>query len=75
VTYGTFEPGENGQEYRPGAVERDFADMAASGINAVRTYTVPPLWLLDAAGRNGLRVLVGLPWRCARCATAAFGRR
>lgn len=36
--------------------------MAANGINAVRTYTVPPLWLLDAACRHGLRVMVGIPW-------------
>ena len=36
--------------------------MAANGINAVRTYTVPPRWLLDAALRHGLRVMVGLPW-------------
>src|SRR5262249_54984713 len=25
------------------------------------TYTVPPRWLLDAAERHGLRVMVGLP--------------
>jgi len=28
----------------------------------VRVFTVPPLWLLDAAHRSGLKVLVGLPW-------------
>jgi GT2 family glycosyltransferase len=36
--------------------------MAANGINAVRTYTAPPVWLLDAAQRHGLYVMVGLPW-------------
>ena len=36
--------------------------MAANGINSVRTYTVPPRWLLDAAERHGLMVMVGLPW-------------
>jgi GT2 family glycosyltransferase len=36
--------------------------MAASGINAVRTYTVPPAWLLDLAAQHGLRVMIGLPW-------------
>ena len=36
--------------------------MAAAGINSVRVYTVPPRWLLDAALRHGLRVMVGLPW-------------
>jgi GT2 family glycosyltransferase len=36
--------------------------MAAAGINAVRTYTVPPRWLLDRALAHGIRVMVGLPW-------------
>ena len=43
-------------------VERDFALMAGHGINSVRTYTVPPRWLLDIAQTHGLRVMVGLPW-------------
>src|SRR5438067_6720344 len=63
VTYGTFRPAADGSEYpSPDVVERDFAQMAANGFNAVRTYTVPPCWLLDAAQRHGLRVMVGLPW-------------
>ncbi len=62
VTYGTFRPGDNGDEFPLAAtVDRDFARMAASGINAVRTYTVPPRWLLDCADVHGLRVMVGLP--------------
>ena len=36
--------------------------MAANGVNAVRTYTVPPRWLLDLAHEHGLWVMVGLPW-------------
>jgi O-antigen biosynthesis protein len=63
VTYGPFRPEEDGCEYHtPEQVERDFAQMAEGGINAVRTYTVPPRWLLDVAQRHGLRVMVGLPW-------------
>jgi len=63
VTYGTFRPDAAGNEYHtPEAVDRDFGAMAAAGINAVRTYTPPPRWLLDAAARHGLLVLVGLPW-------------
>jgi beta-galactosidase/beta-glucuronidase len=43
VTYGTFRLDRNGNEcYDEDVVERDFAQMAASGFNAVRTYTVPP---------------------------------
>ncbi|RPJ62121.1 MAG: glycosyltransferase [Acidobacteria bacterium] len=63
VTYGPFRPTEHGSEYHtPQVVERDFAQMAANGINAVRTYTVPPRWLLDLAQIHRLRVMVGLPW-------------
>jgi O-antigen biosynthesis protein len=61
VTYGTFRPLDDGAEFPvPELVERDFAAMAANGINAVRTYTVPPRWLLHAAQRHGLHVTVGL---------------
>jgi GT2 family glycosyltransferase len=63
VTYGTFRPDAEGNEYHdPETVEQDFSQMADSGLNAIRTYTVPPRWLLDAAQRHGLRVMVGLPW-------------
>src|SRR5437899_10251507 len=62
VTYGTFRPRADGSEVpEPDVVERDFAGMAAHGFNAVRVYTVPPRWLLDAAERHGLRVMVGVP--------------
>jgi hypothetical protein len=63
VTYGTFEPTPDGQPYpdQP-TVDRDFANMAANSFNCIRTYTVPPCWLLDLAREHGLRVLVGLPW-------------
>src|SRR5690242_7655460 len=63
ATYGTFRPGPGGAElHDPAMAERDFAAMSAHGINAVRVYTVPPRWLLDLAWRQGLRVMVGLPW-------------
>lgn len=63
VTYGTFRPDSAGGDYPPPAVvECDFARMAANGINTLRTYTPPPIWLLDAARRHGLYVLLGLPW-------------
>ena len=61
VTYGTFRPDDEGHEYpRAEVVEQDFAAMAANGINAVRVYTPPPHWLLDAALRHGLYLMIGL---------------
>jgi O-antigen biosynthesis protein len=63
VTYGTFAPDANGSDYPDRAtVERDFAAMAANGLNSVRTYSVPPRRVLDAAERHGLLVMVGLAW-------------
>lgn len=63
VTYGTFRPDAQGSQFPArDSVERDFAQMAENGVNAVRTYTVPPRWLLDVAAAHGLRVMVGLPW-------------
>ncbi|MBI2953236.1 MAG: glycosyltransferase [Chloroflexi bacterium] len=63
VTYGTFRPGDDGSQFPcQEAVDRDFAQMAANGVNAVRTYTLPPVWLLDAAARHGLWVMVGTSW-------------
>src|SRR5438093_8654998 len=62
VTYGTFRPDEEGHEFlAPEVVERDFSQMAANGINTVRVYTPPQPWVLDAAARHGLRLLIGLP--------------
>jgi GT2 family glycosyltransferase len=62
TTYGTFRPGADGVDLPPPAVvARDLAAMAAAGFDAVRTYTVPPVWMLDMARDAGLRVLVGIP--------------
>src|SRR3954454_9275902 len=63
VTYGTFRPSEDGTAFpAPATVEHDFAAMAAAGVNAVRTYTPAPRWLLDLALAHDLRILAGLPW-------------
>jgi GT2 family glycosyltransferase len=58
VTYGTFR-----EDFPAGeVVAQDFSAMRASGVNAVRVYTVPPRWLLDLAYEHGLLVMVGIPW-------------
>src|ERR1041385_5454300 len=62
ITYGTFRPNSQGEEF-PAAevVDRDFAQMWANGINAIRTSTPPPRWMLDTALRHGIRIMAGLP--------------
>src|SRR4051794_13014146 len=63
VTYGPFGPGSHGAQFpEREIVEGDFALMRGAGINTVRVFTVPPLWLLDIADQAGIKVLVGLPW-------------
>src|SRR5262245_10986291 len=63
VTYGPFKPATHGAPFpeRP-VMERDFALMRELGANTLRTFTVPPRWVLDLAGSYGLRVMVGIPW-------------
>jgi GT2 family glycosyltransferase len=63
VTYGTFRPLEDGTQFpEPERVKQDFAEISANGMNTVRVYTVPPIWLLDIAQHFRLRIMVGLPW-------------
>src|SRR5688500_13282623 len=63
VTYGTFSPNQDGIQFpHPSVIERDFFMMSVNGINSVRTYTPPPIYLLDIAHKYNLKVMVGLPW-------------
>src|SRR5437763_15950563 len=63
VTYGPFAVGSHGAQFPERAVvAEDFALMRQAGVNTVRVFTPPPVWLLDAAADNRLKVLVGLPW-------------
>ena len=50
VTYGPFAANESGEPFPAAAlVAADFAAMLSAGINALRTYHVPPSWLLHQA--------------------------
>jgi len=63
VTYGPFGPNGSGEPFPERAsVERDLALIGELGANTLRTFDVPPRWMLDSAADRGLRVLVGIPW-------------
>src|SRR6185369_3132652 len=63
VAYGTFAPDTDGYQFPSlNQIAEDFRLMAGLGINTVRVYTPPRRELLDEAARQGLRVMVGLPW-------------
>ena len=63
VAYGTFAPDPTGAQF-PDALRLadDLSAIASAGFNTLRTYTVPSVAVLDAAAREGLRVMVGMPW-------------
>lgn len=67
VTYGSFLPRRDGALFpETERIKLDFAAMAAAGLNTVRTYTLPPPDLWDAAEQHNLELLVGLhydDWR------------
>jgi hypothetical protein len=63
VTYGPFIRDADGEPFPSRErVGEDFAAMDAAGINAVRTYHVPPDWLLDITDEQGINVLIDVPW-------------
>lgn len=63
VSYGTFTPDARGDQLPDTTTaRRDFRAMSALGVNTVRVYTPPRTELLDEAARQGLKVMVGLPW-------------
>ena len=79
VTYGSFLARDlDGAAFpEPERLRRDLAGVAAAGFNTVRTYTLPPADLLDAAEALGLRVLVGLhydDWRTVDGTSARTSR-
>ena len=61
VTYGHFAPRGDGFLFPDTRqVDRDLTAIAEQGFTVVRTYSVPPPDLLDAARALGLRLLVCL---------------
>ncbi len=63
VTYGPFAPGPDDTQFpERDMARRDFALMRDLGANCFRTFTPPPLWLLDLADEYDLGALIGLPW-------------
>jgi cellulose synthase/poly-beta-1,6-N-acetylglucosamine synthase-like glycosyltransferase len=63
VSYGPFAVSGHGFPFPDEAtLIEDFRLMAAVGANTLRTFTVPPRWLLDHAAEHGLRVLITIPW-------------
>jgi GT2 family glycosyltransferase len=68
VTYGPFAVNSSGDplpEASQGAADLD--RMRDAGVNAVRTYHVPPGWLLELADERDIHVLIDVPWRKHLC--------
>jgi GT2 family glycosyltransferase len=68
ATYGAFPPNSEGHQFpERHEILKDFALMQAAGINAILTYTVPPVSMLDQAQEHGIRVIVNVPWMAYEC--------
>jgi GT2 family glycosyltransferase len=59
VTYGPFAETELGMFPKRERLEKDFAAIAAVGINTLRTYMLPAPGVLDLAEEAGLKLLMG----------------
>jgi len=63
MSYGPFANASHGFPFPEEAMlQRDLELMVEVGANCLRTFTVPPRWLLDRAAEHGVRVLVTIPW-------------
>ena len=68
VTYGPFRVNDSDEPFPARQlVDQDFAQMRALGISSLRTYHVPPDWLLELAGEHRLAVFIDVPWRKHVC--------
>jgi O-antigen biosynthesis protein len=67
-TYGPFAPNEAGEPYPSRERTRaDFKLLRQLGANVIRVYHPPPLWLLNLAGEEGMKVFIDIPWRKHTC--------
>ena len=63
LTYGPFAPSAQGQPFpAPIHVRDDLARMQSLGANSIRTYHVPPDWVLDLVDDSGMTILMDIPW-------------
>lgn len=68
ATYGPFPSNGNGEPFpEVDQVRDDFAAMRQAGLDAIRTYFVPPEWLLDVAEECGIGVFIDVPWSKHLC--------
>ena len=68
VTYGPFPPNGRGEPFpEREAAAADFRLMAEAGIDAIRTYIVPPEWLVALAEESGIGILMDVPWSKHLC--------
>ena len=68
VTYGPFAPNAQGEHFPDQKrVASDFQAMRAASVNSIRTYYVPPSWLLELAEKYDLQILIDIPWSKHLC--------
>ncbi len=64
VTYGSLRTWRERAGFpAPAVMAAELRELRRLGVNALRTYEIPPPELLELAGEHEIRVLVGLPFR------------
>ena len=68
VTYGPFPANAAGEPFpEREQAAADFRLMTEAGIDAIRTYVVPPEWLVALAEQSGIGILMDVPWSKHLC--------
>src|SRR5579862_6808877 len=63
VSYGPFPENSRGERYpEPKRAAADFALMNEMGVNVMRCYLPPPVWMFEEAVHHNLRLMIGIPW-------------
>lgn len=63
ITYCPLPPDAEGNNYgTPEQAARDLAAIHETGANVIRIYTLPPIWFLDLAQKQNLKILLSIDW-------------
>jgi len=76
ITYGPFAANVDGDTFpTPQRLRDDLQGMRDAGLNALRTYHVPPEWFLHLRMRDGIGVLIDVPWSASTSVSSIARRR
>ena len=76
VTYGPFVPNGEGEPFpSAGRSRTTWSGCGRTGSTRLRTYHLPPEWLLDLADERGMTIFLDIPWPKHVCFLQSAGPR